>query len=235
VGWYTLARGGPVPAGAPTAAPSGEGWIDLLNASNAQQWRYTTDDQTNFEIHDGALHIYGNAFYPLQYVVFTGTTFGDFVLHLEYRLAKGANSGLFLRAQSADPVQRGFEVQILDDYSARPNKHGSGAIYDVVTPMFNMSRPHGEWNSFDVRVDGTEVEIVMNGWLVVKTDLGRMTEPLGKFEMPYADLPRDGLIMLQDHGGEAWFRNLRVRPIPAPQQPSSPQTQLPPPADEEVN
>ncbi len=232
---YYRARTAPVPAGAPTAAPSGEGWLDLLSQSNEQHWRYTTDDPDNFEIHDGVLHIFGNAFFPLKYVVYTGETFGDFELHLEFRLAKGANSGLFLRSQPDDPVQRGFEIQILDDHGARPNKHGSGAIYDVVTPMFNLSRPQGEWNSFDVRVEGAEIDVVMNGWLVVKADLAQMTEPLGKFDTPYAQLPRQGMIMLQDHGGEVWFRNLRLRPIPAPQQPSSPPTQIPPRAVEEVN
>jgi hypothetical protein len=61
----------------------------------------------------------------------------------------------------------------------------------------------------------------MNGWLVVKTDLSQMTEPYGKFTIPYADLPREGMIMIQDHGGEAWYRNLLVRPVPA-SQPDSP-------------
>lgn len=221
-------RMGPTPVGAPTGVPSGESWIDLLDTTNAPAWRYTTDDESAFDIHDGVLHLYGRAFYPLQYVMFTGSQFRDFELHVEFKLEQGANSGLFLLAQSDDPVERGFEVQIIDDHGRRPNKHGSGAIYDVVTPMFNMALPAGDWNSLDVRVDWPNIEVVMNGWLVVKANFDQMGEPLGKFEMPYADLPREGRIMIQDHGGEAWFRNLRVRPISPPLDPSPPQPGISP-------
>jgi hypothetical protein len=159
--------------------------------------------------------------YPLRYAAFTGQPFEDFELHVEFKLAPRANSGIFLRAQSDDPVQRGFEIQVLEDHGETPSKHGSGAVYDVVTPMFNLARPAGEWNSYDIRLVGTELEVVMNGWLVVKTDLSQMTESYGKFTIPYADLPREGMIMIQDHGGEAWYRNLLVRPVPA-SQPDSP-------------
>jgi hypothetical protein len=130
---------------------------------------------------------------------------------MEFKLAKGANSGIFLRAQPNDPVYRGFEVQVLDDFGDSPNKNGSGSIYDVVTPMFNLARPAGEWNSYDITVRGTNVVVIMNGWKVIDTDLALMTEPLGKFPVAYADLPREGLLMLQDHGGEVWYRNILLK------------------------
>lgn len=218
-----FAPGGPVPAGVPTPAPTGPGWLALLDESNASHWRNITDDKDIFSIHNGVLHIPGRSVHPLRYAAFTGRTFEDFELHVEFRVAPRANSGIFLRAPSDRADDRGFEIQIIDDHGKPPTLHGSGAVYDVVTPMFNLSRPAGEWNSYDIRLVGTDLEVRMNGWLVVKTDLAQMTEPYGKFNVPYAHLPREGRIMIQDHGGEAWYRNLLVRPIPKPPQiPQSP-------------
>ncbi|NUM52053.1 MAG: DUF1080 domain-containing protein [Candidatus Hydrogenedentes bacterium] len=202
----------PVPAGTPTSRPEGTGWIDLLDEEHAALWKNVGDDMDIFKVQDGVLHIFGRTVYPLRYVTYTGETFGDFDLHLEYKVARRANSGVFLRTQPNDPVNRGFEVQVLDDFGKRPTKNSCGAIYDVVTPMFNMSRPAGEWNSFDISVKGKKVVVVMNGWTIIDTDLSKMTTPLGKFPIAYNDLPLVGNVALQDHGGEVWYRNVMVRP-----------------------
>lgn len=206
-------RKDPVPEGEPTPPPQGEGWLDLLAPERAAAWKNVTDDKDIFEIEGGILHIFGRTLYPLRYAGYTGEEFEDFELHLEFKVARNANSGVFLRAQSNDPLTRGFEVQVLEDYGKKPAKNRSGAIYDVVTPMFNMSRPAGEWNSFDITVHGDTVIVFMNGWRVIHTDLSKMTKPLGKFDIPYAELPHEGMIMLQDHGGEVWYRNIFVKKL----------------------
>jgi hypothetical protein len=157
------------------------------------------------------IHIFGHTLLPLRYVGYSAQQFADFDLHLEFKVAPRANSGVFLRAQPNDPVQRGFEIQVLDDHGKPPTKNRSGAVYDVVTPMFNMSRPAGEWNSFDISLNGHELTVVMNGWMVVHTDLSKMSDPIGKFSTPLADLPTKGLLALQDHGGEVWYRNVMIR------------------------
>jgi hypothetical protein len=202
---------GPVPEGKPTQPPTGSDWIDLLSPENAKLWRNLGDTKNIFEVQENSVHIYGKTIYPLRYVTFTGETFSDFDLHIEYKLARGTNSGVFLRAEPNDPVYRGFEVQVIDDFGKAPTKNGAGAIYDVATPMFNMSRPAGEWNSFDIGVTGQRVKIVFNGWLVVDADLSKMDKPIGKFKVAYKDLPLTGNIALQDHGGEVWYRNILVR------------------------
>jgi hypothetical protein len=58
---------------------------------------------------------------------------------------------------------------------------------------------------------GRNVVVFVNGWKVIDTDFGYLNEPVGKFKAPFADLPLDGYVMLQDHGGEVWFRNIYVR------------------------
>ena len=211
--WRDLTPDGPVPQGEPTAPPAGEGWVDLLDASRRASWRNITDDKAIFEFEGETLHIFGRSLHPLRYVAYEAERLGNFALHLEFKVAPGANSGVFLRAQPNDPVYRGFEIQVLDDHGSPPDKNGSGAIYDVVTPMFNMARPAGEWNSYDIVVDGDTVEVVANGWLVVRADLSQMTMPIGKYKAPFADLPKEGLIMFQDHGGEVWYRNVLLKKL----------------------
>jgi hypothetical protein len=204
----------PVPVGNPTAPPEGEGWIDLLDAEHAPYWENIGDEKEIFEIADGQLHLFGVSKSKLRYATYNETPFDNFDLHVEFKVAEGTNSGLFLRAQPNDKIYRGFEVQIFDDFGAPPtNKETSGAIYDVVTPMYNLSRPAGEWNSFDISVLGHDVSIRLNGWLVTQANFELMTTPLGKFKIAYKDMPPLGHIAFQDHGGEAWFRNVRVRPV----------------------
>ena len=211
---YWLMARGPVPVGNATARPEGEGWVDLLDDAHVAQWKNVTDDKDIFEIAAQEMHIFGKSLWPLRYVGYTGESFGDFDLHVEVKVSKGANSGIFLRSKPSDPVQRGFEIQVLDDHGKPPTKSGSGAIYDVVTPMFNMARPAGECNSYDIAVAGTEVTVTMNGWKVIDTDMAQFTEPYGKFKAAYSNMPREGMVALQDHGGEVWYRNILIRKRP---------------------
>src|SRR5690606_15827535 len=111
---------------------------------------------------------------------------------------------------------RGWEIHVLEDHGKAPDKNSCGSIYDVATPMFNLSRPAGELNSYDVRLPGGEVDVIMNGWRIIHTNLDQMTMKIGKFATPCAELPREGLLALQDHGGEVWYRNILVRPAAPP-------------------
>ena len=218
----------PIPAGKVTPAPEGAGWEDLLSAENIQQWKDLAGTQT-FEIQNGTLlHIPGGTkpAVGLKYATFTKQTYGNFDLHLEFKLGETpwwsmlpfvllspqmhGNSGVFLRVPKGESALRGFEVQVVGDYGWPASKTGTGAIYDVVTPMFNMARPVGEWNSYDISTRGTKVTVTVNGWRVIDTDFALLTAPVGKFATPYAQLPLEGQIALQDHGSEITYRNIRI-------------------------
>lgn len=216
LGWYLhheTARDR-MPSGTVTAVPAGEHWQDLLSEPWVGRWSNTEDDAEIFEIADDMLHIYGVSKTKLRYAGLKDDVWGDFELHAEYKLAPGTNSGIFLRWPATHDDHRGFEVQVLDDHGLEPSVNRSGAIYDVVAPMFNMSNPAGEWNSLDITVRGSHVVVIHNGWKVVDADLGRMTMPIGKFDVPFADYAREGYLTFQDHGGEAWFRNIYIRELP---------------------
>ena len=201
-----------LPEGTPTPRPEGDEWIDLLAADNAALWKNVTDPGAErVEIEDGVFHVFGEK--PTNYIAWTGQAFGDFELHAEVKVTPGANSGVFFRTSPDEPVQAGMEIQVYDDHGEPPSKNGSGALYDVATPMFNLARPAGEWNSYDIKCEGALVEVRVNGWKVLDFDLDQFTAPIGKFDTPLAKLPREGHVILQDHGDEVWFRNVMVKPL----------------------
>ncbi|MGI6139469.1 MAG: 3-keto-disaccharide hydrolase [Candidatus Hydrogenedentales bacterium] len=203
----------PRPEGMPTDPPSGEDWVNLLAPDQEIHWKNITDDNAIFEIKDGQLHLFGKSLGKLRYAGYTAREFSDFELHVEFKLAKRTNSGVFLRVKENDPVRRGFEIQVLDDHGKVPCRTGTGSIYDMACPMYNLARPAGEWNSYDIRVQGKEVKVTVNGWKVIDTDFSLMTTPLGKFPIAFSELPLEGMLALQDHGGEVWYRNIYIRPL----------------------
>jgi hypothetical protein len=203
---------GRIPSGAPTPRPQGAEWIDLLDAAHAAQWKDVTDDTKIFSIENGEMHIPGGS--KMRHACYMGEQFGDFELHLEFKMAKkNCNSGVFVRSASDDPVYKGMEIQVLQDYGTAPNKNGCGALYDVASPMFNMVRPAGEWNSYDIACKGSMLSVVANGFKVLDLDLAKLTMPVGKFDTPLASLPRSGYILVQDHGGAVTYRNVLVKKL----------------------
>jgi len=201
-----------LPVGAMTPAPEGEGWTNLFSEENAAHWKNVTDKLEGvFTIENGVFHVSGRK--PTRYIAWMGDSFGDFELHVEFKVAEGANSGVFFRSDPDDPVQGGMEIQVYGDHGKAPTTQGSGALYDIATPMFNMALPAGEWNSYDIRFVDSRLEVVYNGWKVLDIDVSLMTMPIGKFDTPLALMPREGHIILQDHGDEVWFRNLFVRAL----------------------
>lgn len=200
-----------MPLGQATKAPEGDDWQDLFSETNAPLWKNVTDSKNAFLLENEEMKM--NKQKGSSYIAWTGGVFSDFELHVEFKCGTDANSGVFFRSYPADPVQGGMEIQVFGDYGRLPSTQGSAALYDVATPAFNMALPPGEWNSYDIRVEGDSVVVIYNGWKVLDLDLSLMTMPIGKFDTPLAELPKEGHILLQNHGDEVWFRNLKIRPL----------------------
>jgi len=153
--------------------------------------------------------------------IWTQDSYGNFVLDLEFRVAAGANSGVFLRAGDIHNVLSALEVQVHE--TADASKYGMvGAIYDAKAPSKSMAKPAGEWNRFTITCWDSRIYLVFNGEQVINIDLEDWKEahknPDGtrnKFSKPLKDYARRGPIGFQGiHGQEGkavWFRNLKIK------------------------
>jgi quercetin dioxygenase-like cupin family protein len=222
--------GAPASAQTPNALTPEEraaGWTLLFDGKTTAGWRgfqkpaFPAD---GWAVEDGALKCLGRKGGD----ILTTETFLDFELAWEWRLSPKANTGIkyFVNEKRGNTTGAiGHEYQIIDDagYDVEPlsAKQKTGGWYDVIPPKTIPTRPIGEWNQSRVIVRGTHVEHWLNGTLVVSYDTNSAESAAGiaasKFKdvAGYADkIPTP--ILLQDHNTVAWFRNLKIRELPAP-------------------
>ena len=159
--------------------------------------------------------------------IVTEATFDRFELEFEWKVAKGVNSGVKYRAVE-DPKRNrqgalGPEYQILDDSGtgeANNPEHAVGALYDVFPPGDKTLRPAGEFNHSRIVVREDRIEHWLNGNRVVHEVPGSERWKKAVEESKFAKdthflHPEPGHILLQDHGGEVWFRDLKLRELPS--------------------
>ena len=128
----------------------------------------------------------------------TEKEYSDFVLELEYAINARGNAGVFIRSGlEKNPAFTGHEMQIVDDYGREPRKSSTGALYDVVAPTKNMSRPANEWNKARITCKGKRIQINLNGEDIIDYETDRLTR---------------GYLGLQNHDAHAVikFRNIRI-------------------------
>lgn len=155
--------------------------------------------------------------------LWTKESYGDFILDLEFKVAKESNSGIFLRSGDIKNVLSALEIQVHD--STDGSKYGMvSAIYDAMPPIKNAAKAVGEWNHFTITCKGPSVRVLFNGELVIDANLDQWPEvkknPDGtsnKFPVALKDFARKGPIGLQGLHGEAqapvWYRNLKIQAL----------------------
>jgi hypothetical protein len=144
---------------------------------------------------------------------YTAQEFGAYSLKLDWKLVDDHNGGVFVGFPNPgnDPwvaVNQGYEIQV--DASDAADRT-TGAIYtfqgadpDAVAGALN---PVGEWNGYEIVVEGQSIKVLLNGTLV--NDF-TSTEPA-------RDLAQ-GFIGVQNHGGgeTVYYRDIRVKDLAAP-------------------
>ena len=147
----------------------------------------------------------------------------NFELKWDWQIGTAANSGL--KYNLANPAKAvGFEYQLLDDQrhpdGAKPS-HQTAALYDLIPAAPDrVVMPVGEWNQSRLLVDGSHVEQWLNGVKTVEFEMGS-PELLEKVAASKYAKAKDfavkaaSPILLQDHGDQVVFRNLKLRELPA--------------------
>jgi hypothetical protein len=105
------------------------------------------------------------------------------------------------------------ELQVLDNraekYANLDPRQYHGSVYGKAAAARGYLRPANEWNYQIVRVQGTTIQVELNGTPIVDADLAAITEFMSpKFK---AEIPADGHLGFAGHGKGVAFRNLWIR------------------------
>ncbi|WP_334395537.1 family 16 glycoside hydrolase [Bradyrhizobium sp. AZCC 2289] len=215
---------------APPAFTADAGFESLFDGISLGDWTMSTisnqpgrDDPGSFWVRRGVLE--GRVGTDLGLLWLTRPTPASYVLRLQWMMtAPDDNSGAFIgfpdpRHEGYDNtayvgVNFGFEIQI--DQLARPDNapiHRTGAIYSFKGPTDGplIVYPVGEWNDYEITVDGADVRVALNGQTV---NLFHFT---GDPQSPRRGLPSSPqdprFIGLQTHTGRVLFRNIQWKGI----------------------
>jgi hypothetical protein len=210
-----------------------DGWRLLWDGKTTAGWRgakLETFPKGGWEIADGVLSVKesGGAESADGGDIVTLDQYGDFELSVEFRIAKGANSGIkyfvdtTLNKGAGSAI--GCEYQILDDVEHPDAKAGIkgnrtlAGLYDLIPPVAVRFNGVGEWNRARIVVKGRHVEHWLNGFRTVEyergTQMWRALVNTSKYVVwpAFGEAPK-GHILLQDHGNRVSFRSIKVRDL----------------------
>lgn len=160
--------------------------------------------------------------------------YDNFEIKLEFRLARGGNSGVLLRCPlDGHPSKDGMEIQLLDDaapeYAQLKPYQYCGSLYGVSPAKRGFTKPAGQWQSMAVLCDGKRVRVTLNGTVVVDTATSKHPEALAE----HPGLKRTGgHVGLQYHSTHVAFRNVSIRQLSAAESQAS---SAAPPAETKVD
>ena len=195
--------------------------IVLFDGTSLDHWRGYHHEEIGdgWKIEDDVLKFDGSK----SGDIITKRKFGNFEFTFEWAVTEGANSGVMYKVSTGDNASyfTGPEYQILDDANHHDGKNpltSAGSLYGLYSPGDARSRPVGEWNTGKIVINGNKVQHWLNGKLAVEAEIGsdEWNEKVAnsKFrEWKKFAVNESGHLCLQDHGNEAWFRNIKITPI----------------------
>ncbi len=167
--------------------------------------------------------------------IVTVEKYGNFILEVDFKYTKGANSGIkyFVDTElnKGAGSSIGCEFQILDDEVHPDAKEGVAgnrtlaSLYDLITANAHLYAPNEStpkrvnrygWNRAKIILKDNYVAHYLNGIKVVEynrgTQMWRALVAYSKYaKWPnFGELP-EGNILLQDHGDEVSFKNIKIK------------------------
>ncbi len=225
-----------------TSVQKEQGWRLLWDGKTTAGWRGAKLDhfpEKGWKIENGILTVLpsGGAESANGGDIITGGTYSNFILEVDFRITEGANSGI---KYFVDPGLNqgagsaiGCEYQILDDQNHPDAVQGVdgnrtlASLYDLIRAdaLFyggdNRAKRFngiGSWNRARIEVDGSRVAHYLNGVKVVEyergTQMWRALVAYSKYKIwPSFGEAETGHILLQDHGDQVSFRNIKILEI----------------------
>ena len=217
-----------------------DGYIQIFDGTSMDGWRSYGKDYLapRWVIDNGSLHLKRGQGEGGD-IIFAHK-FKNFILEMEWKIQEGGNSGIFYLGQEVTRPDGGMEpiyisapeCQVLDNENHPDAKLGvngnrkSSSLYDMIPAKPQNANPWGMWNKVKIVVDHGKVEHWQNGVKVLSYELWtpEWTAMLQNSKFSEKAWPvafkllnncggdkHEGLIGMQDHGDEVWYRNIRVK------------------------
>jgi hypothetical protein len=178
-----------------TAPPAWGEPITLFGGKSLDGWQPVGGGESQWSATDGILK---NAKRGANLV--SVQKFDDFKLHLEFRVPKGENSGVYLRGR--------YELQIDDAAGLEPSSHHLGGLYGFIAPSENVAKAAGEWQTMDATLVGRMLTYTLNGTTVIcNREIPGITG--GALDSAEAE---PGPLQLQGDHGPVDYRNIVITP-----------------------
>ncbi|WP_245820766.1 3-keto-disaccharide hydrolase [Saccharicrinis aurantiacus] len=218
------------------------GWKFLWDGKSSEGWRGAKRDDfpaKGWTMKDGILTIQASGGKEADKIgdIVTTRPYKNFILEVDFQITKGANSGIkyFVDTElnKGKGSAIGCEFQILDDKFHPDAKKGTkgnrtvGSLYDLMTAnaqeyipsLYTKKYWNGyNWNRARIVVNGNKVQHFLNGCKVVEyernTQMWRALVAYSKYHnWPNFGEQEEGLILLQDHGDEVNFKNIKIKEL----------------------
>lgn len=208
-----------------------QGWKLLFDGKTTNGWRGAKQDgfpTKGWKVEDGILKVLDGANGGESANggdVVTTRTYKNFVLRLDFKITNGANSGI---KYFVDPTLNkgagsaiGCEFQILDDIRHPDAKLGVkgnrklGSLYDLIPAPEDKPFDINNFNTAMIIVKDKHVEHWLNGKKLIEYTRDNQEwnalVAYSKFKN-WKDFGnyKEGYILLQDHGHEVWFKNIKI-------------------------
>jgi Domain of Unknown Function (DUF1080). len=210
-----------------------DGWALLWDGKTTEGWRGAKLDafpENGWVVEDGVLKVLaGNGGESTNGGdIITTRTYKNFILKVDFKITEGANSGI---KYFVDPTLNkgagsaiGCEFQILDDLRHPDAKLGVkgnrtlGSLYDLIPAPEDKPFDINSWNTATVIVEGSHVEHWLNGVKLLEYERNNQEWDALVAYSKYRDWPNfgnyeEGYILLQDHGNEVWFKNIKIKEL----------------------
>lgn len=196
----------PIRCSAEDQAPE-PGFTMLFDGKSTAGWN---GDSTVFRIENSS--VVGGQLkekIPHNYFLSTDREFSDFELRLQFKLiGDNTNAGVQIRSQRIPDHHEmiGYQADLGQSYwgclydESRRRKVLAGPAREAIAAVLKP----GDWNDYRIVCSGPRIRLWINGLQTVD------------YTEKDADIPLDGRIALQIHGGppgEAWYRRIRIKPL----------------------
>ena len=202
------------------------GYKLLFDGRSLKGWRtYQNKPADSWSVVNGVLYCKGSSTdkSDRRADMITTGQFENFDLSLDWKISPQGNSGIIYMATEEFPAAylSGPEYQIIDDKnfpSQLEDWQKTGANYAMNPAPTAAPNPVGEWNTTRIVVNKGHVEHWLNGKKIVKYEIGSEDWKKNKMNGKWKDakgygMAKKGHIALQDHGSEAWFKNIKIKEL----------------------